>query len=96
MDESTIYNAACLLVAVGMSVLGVMGSWAAYRNGVTDGYGYSREPKCPGYAAAGEYLRRHMAHRWPELAGKPAPCRGSNDAELETLTEQARAIPTRL
>lgn len=40
---------------------------AAYTNGVTDGYGYSKEPSCPGYAAAGEYLRRHMSHRWSEL-----------------------------
>lgn len=41
---------------------------AAYRNGVTDGYGYAREPKNPGYQAAGAHLRRYMAHRWPELS----------------------------
>jgi len=40
---------------------------AAYYNGVTDGYGYSQEPKCPGYAAAGDYLHKVMAHRWPVL-----------------------------
>lgn len=41
---------------------------AAYHNGVTDGYGYAREGReHPGYAAAGEYLRKYMAHRWPEL-----------------------------
>ena len=40
---------------------------AAYRNGVTDGYGYSREPLNPGYAAAGKYLRESMVHRWPDL-----------------------------
>ena len=40
---------------------------AAYTNGVTDGYGYSRDPNCPGYHDAGRYLREHMGHRWPEL-----------------------------
>lgn len=40
---------------------------AAYRNGVTDGYGYSKEPSCPGYAKAGKFLREMMAHRWSEL-----------------------------
>ncbi len=40
---------------------------AAYRNGVTDGYGYAKEPNCPGYRAAGDYLKATMAHRWPEL-----------------------------
>lgn len=44
---------------------------AAYRNGVTDGYGYAREPSCPGYKAAGEYLRNTMGHRWPELKDQP-------------------------
>lgn len=47
------------------------GCRAAYTNGVTDGYGYSREPNCPGYAAAGGYLRKYMAHRWPELSDEP-------------------------
>lgn len=47
--------------------LSFLNTWAAYRNGVTDGYGYSREPNCPGYAAAGEFLRKHLSHRWPEL-----------------------------
>jgi hypothetical protein len=45
---------------------------AAYHNGVTDGYGYSKEPFCPGYAAAGRYLRKYMAHRWHELRGVPS------------------------
>jgi hypothetical protein len=43
----------------------------AYRNGVTDGYGYAKEPGCPGYRAAGEYLKKRMAHRWPELKSQP-------------------------
>jgi hypothetical protein len=49
-------------------VLSLMALGAAYRNGVTDGYGYSREPWHPGYAAAGDYLRKYLAHRWPELS----------------------------
>ena len=40
---------------------------AAYRNGINDGYGYSREPTNPGYRKAGRYLKRYCAHRWPEL-----------------------------
>jgi hypothetical protein len=47
--------------------LGWLAIGAAYRNGVTDGYGYSKEPNCPGYRHAGEYLRKYMAHRWYEL-----------------------------
>ena len=44
-----------------------IGVYAAYQNGVTDGYGFAREPRNPGYRRAGEYLRKHMAHRWREL-----------------------------
>lgn len=58
---------------VGVTVLAFLCVGAAYRNGITDGYGYSREPTCPGYAYAGIYLRRFMAHRWPELGAK-VPC----------------------
>lgn len=53
---------ACFFVSLGVK--------AAYRNGVTDGYGYSREPRNSGYKKAGRYLREHMSHRWPELRGK--------------------------
>lgn len=58
---------AVLLVSLLFTVVGVFGMAAAYRNGVTDGYGYSQEPTCPGYAKAGRYLKSHMAYRWPEL-----------------------------
>jgi hypothetical protein len=44
---------------------------AAYRNGCCDGYGYSRDPRCPGYAKAGKHLCRTMASRWPELKDGP-------------------------
>ena len=48
-------------------VVAAVGMNAAYRNGVCDGYGYAKEPRNPGYAFAGRYLKRHMAQRWPEL-----------------------------
>ena len=47
--------------------VGMLVSSAAWRNGVTVGYGYAKEPRNPGYQAAGEYLRKFMAHRCPEL-----------------------------
>jgi hypothetical protein len=56
-----------LLVLCFWSAVGVN---AAYRNGVTDGYGYAREPMNPGYQKAGRYLREHMAYRWRELRNK--------------------------
>lgn len=56
------------IVLIGLlAVVLVMNAMAAYTNGVTDGYGYSKEPNCPGYANAGRYLRKYMAHRWHEL-----------------------------
>ena len=58
-----------LLAAViaGMLWLCLKVAEAIYTSGVTDGYGYAKEPNCPGYKIAGRYLRKHMAHRWPEL-----------------------------
>lgn len=53
-----------LMLLCGCARIGVK---AAYQNGVTDGYGYRREPNNPGYAKAGKYLKQTMAHRWPEL-----------------------------
>lgn len=53
------------------AVLSLICHGATYRNGITDGYGYSREPNCPGYRAAGEWLRSTMSHRWPELNDQP-------------------------
>ena len=55
---------------IALMVFFAVGMHAAYRNGVTDGYGYAKEPSCPGYQAAGEILRATMAHRWPELRDK--------------------------
>ncbi len=52
------------------TVLGVLSTLSAYRNGVCDGYGYSQEPSNPGYQKAGRYLRKHMVHRWSHLSGK--------------------------
>lgn len=44
--------------------LACLGSWASYRNGVNDGYGYSKEPTNPGYQKAGNYLKKYCKHRW--------------------------------
>jgi len=54
-------------MVIGAAVMVVVAVNAAYRNGVTDGYGYLREPGNPGYRKAGRYLLKHMSHRWPEL-----------------------------
>jgi hypothetical protein len=53
-----------LLIVTGAASIGVK---AAYQNGVTDGYGFAREPRNPGYQKAGQYLREYMAYRWREL-----------------------------
>ena len=47
--------------------LASVGCRAAYRNGVADGYGYSKEPLNPGYQKAGKILKGTSAHRWHEL-----------------------------
>jgi hypothetical protein len=54
-----------LLVII--TIMAVVATVSAYHNGCTDGYGYAREPEHPGYQRAGKYLRKFMAHRWPEL-----------------------------
>jgi hypothetical protein len=56
-----------MLLLFGLSIVGVLCAMVAYHNGVTEGYGYGREPGNPGYAQAGRYLRKHCAHRWSEL-----------------------------
>jgi hypothetical protein len=50
-------------------VFQLIGLRAAYHNGVTDGYGFAKEPRNPGYQRAGNYLKTFMAHRWHELKG---------------------------
>lgn len=65
--SDTVFIYFLLAAVVGVVILALINSSAAYRNGVTDGYGYSREPNCPGYAYAGDYLKKYMSHRWPEL-----------------------------
>jgi len=61
------------VAAGGVFVLSLLAVRAAYRNGVTDGYGFAKEPGCPGYRAAGEFLQATMSHRWPELSDAPPP-----------------------
>jgi hypothetical protein len=67
MDTATLIIATLIGFAVSGVFTLLFVAPAAYRNGVTDGYGYAKEPTCPGYKGAGEYLRSTMAHRWPEL-----------------------------
>lgn len=64
-------TAFCLYV-----VLSIFAMNSAYRNGVNDGYGYSKEPWNPGYRNAGAYLRKNAAHRWPEVGYQPASVSG--------------------
>jgi len=54
-------------LAVVLPYITYLGIKAAYQNGVTDGYGYSKEPNNPGYQKAGCYLRSTMYHRWSSL-----------------------------
>ena len=58
---------AVLIVSACWWVLGSLAVRCAYLNGAVDGYGYSRDPGCPGYARAGAHLRKYMTHRWSEL-----------------------------
>lgn len=59
-----------ILFLLVLSIASVLGQAAAYHNGVTDGFGFAREPKNPGYAKAGRYLKKYMVHRWRELRDK--------------------------
>lgn len=56
------------LVAFVVTMLSIIfGLRCAYFNGVTDGYGYSQEPSCPGYWIAGRMLKTYMYHRWSNV-----------------------------
>ena len=76
------------------AILSIYAVEAAYRNGATDGYGYSREPNNPGYRKAGEFLRKRMAYRWRELAAPPQadappqPCNHKTQAEADACREK--------
>lgn len=77
----TPFEVVLLIILAVVVVLAFFGQSAAYQNGVTDGYGYSVEPNCPGYRHAGEFLKESMAHRWPELVapkGKLIPPQGGS------------------
>lgn len=56
---------------VGMNLLwcivGIAASRAAWRNGVTDGYGFAKEPWNPAYRKTGDFLEKYMVHRWPHI-----------------------------
>jgi hypothetical protein len=62
-----------MIISIVLVVVAIFATGAAYRNGVADGYGYSREPNNPGYKKAGWLLKKYSAHRWPELKGEAAP-----------------------
>lgn len=55
------------LVIMGVCLVSYFSSRACYSNGVADGYGYSREPRNPGYAYAGLLLKKYSEHRFREL-----------------------------
>jgi len=40
-------------------LVGLAGAEAAYRNGVNDGYMFSKDPTCPGYRKAGRILKQY-------------------------------------
>lgn len=62
---------------------------AAYRDGVTDGYGYAKSPNSPSHAIAGKYLRENMSHRWPELKDEPV----SKFRRSPSITEFDGTVP---
>ena len=50
---------------VGMLLLGCAGCWAAYRNGVNDGYNAGKYPDHPGYQKARKILEK--TGQWREV-----------------------------
>jgi hypothetical protein len=53
-----------VVISIIALVIVLFGLDASYKNGASDGYGYSREPGNPGYRRAGLYLFHHMSYRW--------------------------------
>ena len=45
-----------IIFIVFMCFLCLLSNWAAYRNGINDGYMYTKEPWNPGYKKAEKYL----------------------------------------
>lgn len=72
LNDETVLGLVVLVVLILIAYC----QYCAYYNGVTDGYGYAKEPGHPGYERAGRYLRRWLTHRWPELK-EDAPNRDS-------------------
>lgn len=94
INNALIFYAALAFVFVIINwVVACFAIGAAYRNGVTDGYGYSQEPGNPGYQAAGNYLVKHMAHRWPELK---VPRYHSLLDDLAEVDKECREIKARI
>ena len=40
-------------------LVGIAGTHSAYRNGVNDGYMYTKDPSCPGYRKAERILKSY-------------------------------------
>ena len=73
--ESLFVVKVSLYMLAALAVAGTLfGIWIGYRNGVVDGYGYSREgPTCPGHERAERFLSKRMRHRWPMVPGDDSP-----------------------
>jgi hypothetical protein len=81
------------MFAIGLLIgilLGCAGTYSAYRNGVTDGFGFSIEPRNPGYRKAGRYLVDHMSHRWGHVLTNPMYVDGARGEvqKSESLPEE--------
>ena len=73
-----------LVVGVVALLIVLGGLDASYKNGVSDGYGYSREPGNPGYRRAGLYLFHHMSYRWRDIPDPGGPFEAVIYGQLET------------
>jgi hypothetical protein len=51
---------------IGLFILSYLSNQAAYRNGVNDGYGFSKDPTHPGY----EHCRQILGERGWYMGGK--------------------------
>lgn len=50
----------CYLAFIAIVMLWAIPS--ARKNGYVDGYGFARDPSCPGYWKAGKYIKKSMDH----------------------------------
>lgn len=87
IDDIIIAIAGTFVLTCSISFFAIRAAW---RNGVVDGYGYSREPTNPGYREAGKHLRKTMRHRWFSLGSNfCSHCDCDGDDEKEGLIHTA-------